>query len=367
MYLKELECTNFRNYKSLNISFDRGINFLFGDNAEGKTNILEAIYLCSFSRSHRGSHEKEMIRFGEEEAHIRAVFDKKGVSHKIDFHITGKGKRSVAIDGFPIKRVSELFGFLNVIIFSPDDLNIVKNGPSERRKYIDRELSKINIVYLKELYLYTRVLQNRNALLKNIEREKEQADMLDVWDEQLIRYGSSIIRKRREFLREIQEIILPLHENMTRGEEKLELVYEPDVSIGEFPEKLRKARERDIFRQQTSHGPHRDDFSILSNGLDLRTFGSQGQVRSAALSLKLSEIRHVREKTDDLPVLLLDDVFSELDVHRQESLLSEIRDTQTIMTGTGFDDRIREKIRIDRLYYVNDGIIQPEEIHEHGN
>lgn len=358
MFIEELECSNFRNYGSLCISFDKGINFLFGNNAQGKTNILEAVYLCSFSRSHKGSREKEMILFGEKEAHVRAILNKKNVRHNIDFHLSASGKRNIAIDGFPVRKMSEFFGFMNAIIFSADDLEIVKEGPSERRKYIDRELSKINNVYLKELYLYNRVIQNRNRLLKDIEKDPSLIDTLDMWDEQLVKYGSSIIKKRREFLEELQEIIIPLHEKITHGEEKIEIIYEPDSDEDGLSEKLKKTREKDLFRQQTSAGPHRDDFSIISNGIDMRTYGSQGQQRSAALSLKLSEIKHVKEKTGDDPILLLDDVFSELDVKRQESLLSEIDNTQTIMTGTGFDDQIKEKIKIDKLFYVSEGTVK---------
>ena len=298
-----------------------------------------------------------MIRFGEEEAHIRAFINKKSVSHRIDFHIKSSGKKNVAIDGFPVKKISELFEFMNVIIFSPDDLSIVKNGPAERRKYIDRELSKINFVYLKDLYSYNKILQNRNRLLKDLSEKEGLLETLDVWDEQLVRYGSSIMAQRKEFLREIEEIIVPLHEKITHGEEKINLLYEPNVSEEDFYEKLKNRRERDRILKTTTLGPHRDDFSIVSNGIDLRTFGSQGQQRSAALSLKLSEIKHVEKKTEDLPILLLDDVFSELDVHRQESLLSEIERTQTIMTGTGFDDLIKEKISINKLYFVKEGTV----------
>ena len=357
MFIESLECVNFRNYRELRIEFDPGINFLFGDNAQGKTNILEAVYLCSFSRSHKGSREKEMVRFGEEEAHIKAFINKKNVSHRIDFHIKSSGKRMVSIDGFPVRKISELFDFMNVIIFSADDLSIVKSGPAERRKYIDRELSKINFYYLKELYSYNKVLQNRNKLLKDIQSDEGLAATLDIWDEQLVRYGISIMKKRREFLREIEEIIIPLHEQITHGEEKIALIYEPNVREEEFYDKLKKAEEKDRILKTTSVGPHRDDFSIVSNGLDLRVFGSQGQQRSAALSLKLSEIRHIEKKTGERPILLLDDVFSELDVHRQKNLLSEIANTQTIMTGTGFDDKIREQIRIDKLFYVKEGTV----------
>lgn len=355
MWIESLECKNFRNYRNLSIEFDKGLNFLYGDNAQGKTNIIEAVYICSTSRSHKGSKDKELIFFGEDEAHIRLKLNKKGVSHKIDFHIRKNNTKGVAINGFPIKKASELFGLLNVVVFSPEDLFIVKNGPSERRRFIDRELCRVDPLYLKNLSEYNKVLNQRNKLLKDISTNEVLRSTLDVWDEQFITSGKKIIRERKKFLEDMTRIMQPIHNNITGDAEDIILKYEPSIYEDEFEREFFMARQRDLVLQQTTIGPHRDDFSILVNGINIRKFGSQGQQRSAALSLKLSEIKMIKKVSGDDPVLLLDDVFSELDSHRQECLLSEIKKTQTILTGTGLDDLVRGNIKIDKLFYIKSG------------
>lgn len=360
MWIESLECKNFRNYKHLAVQFDKGLNFLYGDNAQGKTNIIEAIYICSSSRSHKGSKDRELIYFGEDEAHIRLKLNKKNVTHKIDFHLRKNKTKGIAINGFPIKKASELFGLLNIVVFSPEDLFIVKNGPSERRKFIDRELCKVSPLYLKNLTEYTRVLNQRNKLLKDISTNEGLKSTLDVWDEQFISYGIKLIKDRRKFLKDITCIMQPIHGNITGSSEEIILKYEPSITEKDFSEGLFLARQRDMGLMQSTVGPHRDDFSILVNDVDIRKFGSQGQQRSAALSLKLSEIQMLKSVSGDDPVLLLDDVFSELDSHRQEYLLSEIKKTQTILTGTGLDDLVRENIKIDKLFYIKKGTVSFE-------
>lgn len=355
MWIESLECKNFRNYKSLSMKFDEGVNFLYGDNAQGKTNILEAVYLCSTAMSYKGAKDKELIYFGEEEGHLRLNVKKNYISHRIDLHIRKNNSKGVAIDGFPIRRASELLGYLKLVLFSPEDLLIVKNGPSERRRFIDRELCQIDPLYMKNLANYNKIINQRNKLLKDISENGKLRDTLDVWDEQLISYGKKLISSRREFLKDVTQIMKVIHSQISGGTEEIELKYEPNVNDGVFGEQLFLSRERDIALAQTNRGPHRDDFSIVANGVDLRKFGSQGQQRSAALSLKLSEIKIIKEQTKETPVLLLDDVFSELDTHRQEYLLSEINGTQNILTGTGIDDFIRKNIKIDRLFLVSEG------------
>ncbi len=355
MWIESLECKNFRNYKNLSVHFDSGVNFLYGDNAQGKTNILEAVYIASTSKSHKSIKDRELILFGENESHIRVVLKKKDVSHKIDFHIRKNNTKGVAINGFPIKKASELYGFLNVVLFSPEDLFIVKNGPSDRRRFIDRELCQINHIYLKNLSDYNRVLNQRNKLLKDISANELLKSTLDVWDEQLLNYGKKIIADRTQFLKNLTEIMKVIHGRLTGDAEDIVLKYEPSAYESEFENQILMSRERDLVLGQTTVGPHRDDFSIMVNGINIRKFGSQGQQRSAALSLKLSEIKMIEQETNDKPVLLLDDVFSELDSHRQEYLLSEINSTQTILTGTGLDDLVKENIKIDRLFEVKNG------------
>lgn len=355
MWIKSIEFKNFRNYKDLFLEFDKGINLLYGDNAQGKTNVLEGIYICSTSKSHRGNKDKDLILFGEDEAHIRLFVYKRNDFHKIDIHYRKNGKKGIAIDGIPIKKASEMFGYLNVIMFAPDDLSVVKDGPSERRRFLDKEICQIDAIYMDNLSKYNKVLDQRNKLLKEIAYKPSLEDTLDIWDEQLALYGSSVIKTRRKYILDTDIICKEIHDTITSGKEVIELEYEENVSEDEFKEKLISNRKRDLASFTTNCGPHRDDFSIKANGIDIRTFGSQGQQRSAAVSLKLSEIKIIENKTGEMPVLLLDDVLSELDTHRQESLLKEISKTQTLITGTGMDDFIKNNVKISKKFFVKEG------------
>lgn len=353
MRIDKLEAINFRNYEKISAEFDKGINLFYGDNAQGKTNLLEAVYICSSTRSHRGK-DSELIRFGCDEAHIRAFITKNDISHKIDIHYRKNQKKGAAVDGKSIKKASELLGFLNVVLFSPEDLSIIKSGPSERRRFIDRELCQIDAVYMKNLAAYNKVLENRNRLLKDISTNKGIAETLDIWDEQLVTYGCRIIEAREKFLNEIDVIMEPVFQKITGGEiSKTE--YLKSASKESFYDSLKRNRERDIYTFQTNIGPHRDDFSLYSNGHELKVYGSQGQVKSAAICLKLAEIKMIKEYKGEYPVLLLDDVMSELDSRRQEYLLEEINETQTIITATGMEDLLNKDININRKYYVSSG------------
>ena len=260
MYIESLELKNFRNYEELSIVLDPGTNILYGDNAQGKTNVLEAVYLCGTTKSHRGSKDKEMIRFEQDESHIRMMVKKDGVSHKIDMHLKKNKAKGIAIDGIPIRKAAELFGIVNLVAFSPEDLNIIKNGPSERRRFMDLELCQLNKVYLQELTSYNKVLNQRNKLLKDIGFQPGLTETLDVWDMQLVSYGKKIISLRRQFMEELGEIIRQIHSNLTGKKEEIRLLYEPDVEEKVFEEKLQSAREKDLRFRVTSVGPHRDDF-----------------------------------------------------------------------------------------------------------
>jgi len=361
MWIRSVEFSNFRNYKTFRADFDKGINLLYGDNAQGKTNILEGIYICSDSRSHRRSSDRELILFGEKEAHIRLVLEKRNDLHRIDVHYRKDGKKGIAIDGIPVKKAAEMFGFLNVVMFAPEDMALVKSGPSERRRFLDREICQTDPLYMDDLTNYNRVLEQRNRLLKEIVHSSSLAGTLDVWDEQLEKYGCRIIRKREKYLEETEKICSEIHSELTSGEEELKLFYEKNANEDNFREIIEKGRERDIFTLTTNRGPHRDDFSIKANGQDLRTYGSQGQQRTAAVSLKLSEINIIKEKTGEMPVLLLDDVFSELDQRRQEGLLREISDIQTVISGTGIDNLTRNNVKIGKKFYIKQGTSLEEE------
>ena len=351
-YIESIKLSNFRNYESLELSFDKGTNIFYGDNAQGKTNILESVYLCGTSKSHKGSKDREIIRFDQEESHIRMMVGKDSMSYKIDMHLRKNKAKGVAINGLPIKKARELLGVVNLVFFSPEDLNIIKNGPGERRRFMDAELCQLNKLYLTDLAGYNHVLNQRNKLLKDMYKQPELEATLDVWDMQLANYGRKIIDKRREFVESLNEIIKEIHRNLTGGIENIEVIYEPSVESQALEESLFRNRDRDLRMKMTSSGPHRDDLMVAVNGIDIRKYGSQGQQRTAALSLKLSEIYLVEKIIHDKPVLLLDDVLSELDSSRQNYLLESIHDIQTMITCTGLDDFVSHQFKINKVFHV---------------
>lgn len=360
MIIKSLELSHFRNYETLDLLFDKGTNILYGDNAQGKTNILEAIYLSATTKSHKGSKDKDVISFGEEESHIRTYLEKDGVEVKVDMHLRSNKSKGIAINGQKIKKAAELLGILNVVFFSPEDLSIIKNGPAERRRFVDMELCQLDSFYLYNLNHYNKIVNQRNKLLKDLYLNPSLRETLTIWDSQLVSFGSKIIERRRQFIEQLNDIIKDIHSKLSGGKEELVIKYEPDVEIEDFEKKLKYNQERDIKLKQTSAGPHRDDFSFLIQDIDIRRFGSQGQQRTAALSLKLSEIELVKKMTKDTPVLLLDDVLSELDSNRQNYLLNSIGDIQTIITCTGLDEFINNRFEINKIYKVTTGRVKNE-------
>lgn len=357
MFIKSIQLDGYRNYNSETVYFDKGTNILYGDNAQGKTNVLEAIFMCATTKSHKGSKDKEIVGFDKDEAHITLYLDKSGDEVKIDMLLRKDKAKVIALNGSKIRKATEILGILNVVLFSPEDLSIIKNGPAERRKFIDIELCQLDNIYLYNLTKYNKIVEQRNKLIKDSYDNKELLDTLNIWDMQLVSYGNLIIEKRKKFISELNEIISVVHDKLTDSKEKLEIFYEPDVEPEEFEKALKKNRDKDIKLKQTSVGPHRDDFSFVINGIDIRKYGSQGQQRTAALSLKLSEIEIVKKITGHVPVLLLDDVLSELDNNRQNYLLSTIGDIQTIITCTGLDDFVNNNFRIDKVIKVVKGTI----------
>ena len=358
MHVDSLEVGNFRNYEFAKIDFHPNTNILYGDNAQGKTNLLEAVFVCGTTKSHKGSKDKELVSIGKEEAHIRLHLTKKEMTHRIDMHLKKNKGKGIAIDGIPIKRSSELLGLLNVIFFSPEDLGIIKDGPEKRRRFMDMELCQLNKAYLFYLKQYKKVLKQRNALLKQTKSRQHLREALDVWDIQLVDYGRKIIQIREEFINELQEIMSIQHANLTGGKEDIKLVYRPNCSDDEFENSLFSAMERDAFQKTTTVGPHRDDLQFLTQGEDLRKYGSQGQKRTAALSLKMAEIQIVEEAIGEKPILLLDDVLSELDRSRQNYLLENIKGIQTIITCTGLEEFVTNGINIDQKFEIVNGGIQ---------
>ena len=352
MKIKSLKLKNYRNYDLLKLDFDDAANIFYGDNAQGKTNILEAVYLSGTTKSHRGTKDRDLIQFGNEESHIEAVVEKKGIEYQLDMHLKKNSPKGIAVNKIPLRKASELFGIINFVFFSPEDLNIIKDGPSERRRFIDMELSQLDRVYLSDLYNYNRIVNQRNHLLKDMGNSGKIADTLDIWDLQLVQYGNKIIERRKEFIKQVNEIISSVHKKLTGSKEDIQLVYEPSNGNLTLEQTLVKNRERDMRIKSTSVGPHRDDICFMSGDLDIRRFGSQGQQRTAALSLKLSEIELVKQAIKDTPVLLLDDVLSELDKHRQNYLLDSINDIQTLITCTGVEDFVNHRFSINKIFHL---------------
>ena len=357
MIIKSLELADFRNYNSLEIHFSNGTNILYGKNAQGKTNILEAIYLSSTTKSHRGTKDRDIINFEKEEAHIRTLLEKDGMENRIDMHLRKNKAKGIAINGQKIKKAAELLGLLNVVFFSPEDLSIIKNGPAERRRFVDMELCQLDSFYLYNLNHYNKIVNQRNKLLKDMYFQPELRDTLNIWDSQLVSFGSKIIERRELFIKQLNEIIFEIHKKLSGNKEELLIHYEPDITIENYESSLRNSQEKDIKLKQTTVGPHRDDFSFIEKNIDIRKFGSQGQQRTAALSLKLSEIELVKKMTKDNPVLLLDDVLSELDSDRQNYLLNNIGDIQTIITCTGLDEFVNNRFEIDKVFQIENGSI----------
>lgn len=358
MIIKSIELSNFRNYENLEIHFDDGTNILYGDNAQGKTNILEAAFLSGTTKSHKGSKDKEVIRFGCEEAHIRTIVEKNEKEYQIDMHLRTRGSKGVAINKIPIKKASELFGILNIVFFSPEDLNIIKNGPAERRRFLDSELCQLDKLYLSDLTKYNKILNQRNKLLKDINFRPDLIETLSIWDEQLLETGKRIIKQRKIFIEELNEIIGQIHSNISGGKEHLILKYELNIDDIFFADELLKAKQKDLKLCQTTVGPHRDDMLFEVNGIDIRKYGSQGQQRTSALSLKLAEIEIVKKSIHNTPVLLLDDVLSELDSNRQNYLLNSISDIQTIITCTGLEEFVKNRFHINKVFHVINGKVE---------
>ena len=345
------------------MNFDEKINIIYGDNAQGKTNILESMYVCATSKSHRGSKDREIIRFDNDESHIKVNVKKNDMNYRIDMHLKKNKPKGIAVNGIPIKRAVELFGILNIVFFSPEDLNIIKNGPSERRRFIDMELSQLDKIYLDCLINYNKVVNQRNSLLKEyaFSGREDIISSLDIWDMQLVKYGNDVIKSREKFVKEINDLVKSIHTKLSGDREQLEIIYEPCVKEQDFESELVRVRDRDLKFKCTNIGPHKDDMCFLINGMDVRKYGSQGQQRTAALSLKLAEIELVKQIIHDTPVLFLDDVLSELYSRRQNFLLDSIGNIQTMITCTGLDEFINNRFSINKIFKVVNGTVSSME------
>ena len=360
MYITEVSLQNFRNLAQLKIEPSEGINVIYGSNAQGKTNFLESLYFCAMGRSLRGKSDQQLIRFEEEESHIRMLVQRKQRYDRIDVHLKKDEKKGIAVNGLPVRKLGDLFGTLYAVIFSPEDLSLVKDGPGERRRFLDMELCQLSKVYYYDLQQYYRILKQRNNLLKEISKNPKLQETLFVWDDQMAEYGERIIAARKRFLSRLDEIAAEKLSQLTGGKDHLQTIYKPNCETGTLAEKLQKNIDRDIYFGSTQSGPHKDDILFSIDGREVKVYGSQGQQRTTALAARLAEIDLIREETGEEPVLLLDDVFSELDENRQKFLLQSIEGLQAFVTCTGIEDSVRKYISKDNLFYVENGVITPQ-------
>ncbi|MBR3003379.1 MAG: DNA replication/repair protein RecF [Clostridia bacterium] len=353
MWISNVKIKNFRNYTDENISLNKNINIFYGENAQGKTNIIESIFLCGMGKSFRAKKDGEMINFDSQNSSIEVEFQKSDRDGKIKIELGTR--KNIYLNGIKLKKLSELIGNINLVIFTPDDINILRGSPQERRRFLDIMISQLRPNYLNCLMLYLKTLEQRNNYLKQIKEDGKDESLLDIWDEKLADYAVSIYKYRFEFINKLQEKIEKIHEDITENKEKIVIEY---VSMCEeknlFLKALKERRKLDIIKGFTTRGVHRDDFKIYINEKEVDIYGSQGQNRTAMLSLKLAELKVVYDEIGEEPILLLDDFMSELDSKRRKSFLENIGDTQVIITCT-------EKFTLENLktfsYNVKSGKI----------
>lgn len=365
MNIRNIHLKNFRNYKILDLKFERDFNIIYGKNAQGKTNILEAIFLCSAGRSHRTSKDHELIKFGEDNYSVKIDLNKDAIEKSIEVVYDKVEKKKIKINEIPLKKIGNLMGQLNAIMFSPEDMMIIKEGPAERRRFIDIALSQLKPSYFYDLQQYIKILAQRNNLLKEIEYNKSLLDTIEVWNQSLAEKGSRIIKARKEYVDILARKAEEIHGRITNRNEKLKIRYMPSLEgIQDFSDlsyinkvflnNLERVKKRELIKCTTMVGPHRDEYELLVNNESLKLYGSQGQQRTAILSIKLSEVEIVKDEIGEYPVLLLDDVMSELDKNRQDYLLKNLRGIQTFITCTE-KDNIEKETGINMNYIAISG------------
>lgn len=343
MYIEKIKLQNFRNYEQLELDLNKNINIIYGENAQGKTNIIESIFLCAFGKSFRTSKEKEMIKFNEEKSLVEAFYQKKDRDGKIKIELGNK--KQISLNGIKIKKLSELLGNINIVIFTPEDINILRDGPAKRRRFLDMMIGQLRPNYVYNLNMYTKTIEQRNNYLRQIKEENKPEEMLEIWDEKLAEYGEKVYIYRKEFIEKIYNKINEIHGNITDNKETLKIEFISNCDNKEKYLKLLKERRKlDIIKGFTTKGIHRDDFVIYINGKEVNIYGSQGQNRTVVLSLKIAELNVIYEEIGEYPILLLDDFMSELDEVRRKNFLNNIKNTQVILTCT-------EKIDLPEIEY----------------
>ncbi|MGY4688211.1 DNA replication/repair protein RecF [Salibacterium sp. K-3] len=370
MHIKELRLKQFRNYEDVTLNVEDKVNVILGENAQGKTNAMEAVYVLAFAKSHRTSKDRELIQWEQDFARIEAEMERNTGPLSLEVIVSGKGKKT-KVNGLEQQKLSGYIGTCNVVMFAPEDLNLVKGGPSMRRRFIDMEIGQISSVYLHDLMLYQRILKQRNQLLKNMfpVPDQEQEVMLDVLTEQLSQASAKVIKRRFSFLHLLQDWAGDIHGQITKKQEELHVEYAPTAEVSEemnlskIEENVRKKfeenRQNEIRRGLSLSGPHRDELTLSINNRDVQTYGSQGQQRTAALSLKLAEIELIHDNIGEYPILLLDDVLSELDHNRQSHLLHTIQGkVQTFVTTTSVDGIEHETLKRASTFTANAGTLK---------
>lgn len=372
MRLNKIQLQHFRNYEDLTLSFPKNLNIFLGENAQGKTNILESIYCLAMTRSHRTSNEQELIQWGSEFAYLQGTLAKNRGVLPLELSITKKGRKS-KVNHIEQKKLSDYLGQMNVILFAPEDLSLVKGSPQLRRKFLDMEIGQIDPIYLYDLVQYQQVLKQRNGYLKLMLEKKSDPLYLDILSEQLVAFGSKVILGRLRFVKRLEYWANQLHQQISQEKETLTITYQATVPLPTdvepkleqiqqaFTESLAKNRKRELQRLNTLVGPHRDELKFAINEMDVQTYASQGQQRTTALSVKLAEIDLMKEETGEYPILLLDDVMSELDDSRQLHLLEMIEDkVQTFLTTTTLD-HVKNKMTVDaEIFHVAQGSIKEQ-------
>ena len=350
MKISSLTLTNFRNYESLKVDFSDKINVFIGKNAQGKTNLLESIFYCCIGKSFKSIKDKDLIRFGCEEGYINLKAERKYRELKIEVKLSKSHKKTILINSLPIRRIGELIGEINVVFFSPNELKLVRESPDERRKFMDIDISQTNKRYFYNLSRYEKILANRNKLLKTSDNLEYVKETIDIWDRALVQTAQKIAFERKKFIEEIMPYTEKAQTYLSGGKEKIERNYacgcgvKLDEKFEENMDKLlKKNKEKDFKLGYTTIGVHRDDIDIFLNDVEVKNFGSQGQQRTVALSLKLAELESMFNRTGEYPILMLDDVFSELDAERQARLLKFVDRTQTFITCTD-DKKITGKV-----------------------
>ena len=341
MYIKDLHFINYRNYEKLDLELCNGVNIFTGNNAQGKTNVLEGIYYCSLAKSHRTSKDKELIKWNSDSAYVSINVIRTRLDKKIEIKIFKEGKKGANINSIKINKISDLIGVFNVVMFSPEDLIIIKGSPASRRKLLDMELCQLNHKYYYNLVQYNKVLNERNTLLKKW--KDNDLSIIDIYDMQLSKFGAYIVKERFEYIDKLNAKGKIIHCDITSGEEEIEFKYISHVKNLENAEEelfrlLSESRKSDIERRTTLNGPHREDFNVYINKINARNFGSQGQQRTSVLTIKFSSMEIIKDLTGEYPVLLLDDVLSELDTKRQKYILNSIQHMQTIISCTGMEE-----------------------------